>query len=641
MPDVRSIQETLNIIRNEVKEAASITSLTLNEMRDDMEHTNAQLQKELQESVKNGNEAKEAAREATEVGRTVTAIVRGIKNNGMQNRTAAMPSYAAMAARGLATSIHNTQNFQVPPKQIQREIIVNIRDPLTVANLRAMNPRSLKAHIDRAIEQSNNEHIVNIKIVSSNQLKSGDLSIKTATTKEMETLRQFTDDWTYRIGNGASVRLPTYGVLVHGIRTNSMDMDKPEDIRNEILLDNKPFIPNADIRYIRWLSRKSLTKPASSIIIEFKNPADANKIIDEGLIWQGQVFQWSQAEPRNRGLLGANPQSGEDTRESTPETYACMAIKRTSPARDPAARGRSESGRYPEERSERSTYNVRKARDTVMATMLRDPKVLDFDILAVQEPWRNPFQATTHHPAEAWNEFYQSWHSIIRSPNEEVFDQRVQEFETKACPLRHAELLAVAGMATTDTAVEAANTATAAASTTISISAEAIAKASANIAAVEAAKAAAEASACTACTSAEVVDSITVIALSSLPSAPSSPLRPYIDAREAWYKAQPRGSIKTNQQYRKAMGLPARYDERSFEWCLDYSQMGKRCANLTGPREWTKEEKMAYLDWDRAENERVEGLYAENPLDPGRGVGDIWRRIEDDNRVQQSLYSRR
>jgi hypothetical protein len=43
-------------------------------MRDDMEHTNAKLQKELQESVKNGNEVKLAAREATEVGRTVTAI---------------------------------------------------------------------------------------------------------------------------------------------------------------------------------------------------------------------------------------------------------------------------------------------------------------------------------------------------------------------------------------------------------------------------------------------------------------------------------------------------------------------------------------------------------------------------------------
>lgn len=32
--------------------------------------------------------------------------------------------------------------------------------------------------------------------------------------------------------------------------------------------------------------------------------------------------------------------------------------------------------------------------------MLRDPRIADFDILAIQEPWRNPFSATTHHPAK-------------------------------------------------------------------------------------------------------------------------------------------------------------------------------------------------------------------------------------------------
>ncbi|GAW23023.1 hypothetical protein ANO14919_125710 [Xylariales sp. No.14919] len=62
-----------------------------------------------------------------------------------------------MVVRGLATSIHNTQNLQIPPKQTRRGIIVNIKDPLTVANVRATNLRSLKAHIDRAIEQSNTD----------------------------------------------------------------------------------------------------------------------------------------------------------------------------------------------------------------------------------------------------------------------------------------------------------------------------------------------------------------------------------------------------------------------------------------------------------------------------------------------------
>jgi exonuclease III len=36
-----------------------------------------------------------------------------------------------------------------------------------------------------------------------------------------------------------------------------------------------------------------------------------------------------------------------------------------------------------------------------MATLLRGPRVMDYDVLAIQEPWRNPFMSTTHHPAKA------------------------------------------------------------------------------------------------------------------------------------------------------------------------------------------------------------------------------------------------
>lgn len=43
-------------------------------------------------------------------------------------------------------------------------------------------------------------------------------------------------------------------------------------------------------------------------------------------------------------------------------------------------------------------YNTRKSKDQVMASFLRDPKVLEYDIIAVQEPWRNPYTATTHNP---------------------------------------------------------------------------------------------------------------------------------------------------------------------------------------------------------------------------------------------------
>ncbi|KAF2752360.1 hypothetical protein EJ05DRAFT_446756, partial [Pseudovirgaria hyperparasitica] len=92
------------------------------------------------------------------------------------------------------------------------------------------------------------------------------------------------------------VRNPTYGVLVHGIRTHSIDMVKFEQNREDMLHENKPFIPRADIKFMGWLTRKTPSKSASSVIIDFTRPEDANKIIDEGLIWQGEVFQCERYE---------------------------------------------------------------------------------------------------------------------------------------------------------------------------------------------------------------------------------------------------------------------------------------------------------------------------------------------------------
>jgi hypothetical protein len=159
-----------------------------------------------------------------------------------------------------------------------------------------MNPRNLKTHVERAVAQSDNENIINAKITSANQLKSGDLSIKTATHSEMQALRQFADDWAYRLGHGASIRNPTFGVLVHGIRTNSIDMEKCEQNKESMLQENRPFIPRADIKFVGWLTRKTPTKSASSIIVDFTQPEDANKIIDEGFIWRGEVFQCERYE---------------------------------------------------------------------------------------------------------------------------------------------------------------------------------------------------------------------------------------------------------------------------------------------------------------------------------------------------------
>ncbi len=117
----------------------------------------------------------------------------------------------------------------------------------------------------------------------------------------------------------------------------------------------------------------------------------------------------------------------------------------------------------------------------------------------------------------------------------------------------------------------------------------------------------------------------------------------YIEAREAWYNAQSRGSIKTNQQYRRAMHLPQRYNKAELAWCLDWKQMGKQCRMQTGCRDWTKEEMIAYLDWDKAEEDRVEAIVAAemeaNPFSKRRGMHEIWEAAAADCAAQEALYS--
>jgi hypothetical protein len=45
-------------------------------------------------------------------------------------------------------------------------------------------------------------------------------------------------------------------------------------------------------------------------------------------------------------------------------------------------------------------YNVNRSREIVMADFLRRKEVIKADIIALREPWRNPFNDDTHHPAK-------------------------------------------------------------------------------------------------------------------------------------------------------------------------------------------------------------------------------------------------
>jgi hypothetical protein len=192
-PDLSSISDALRIAQTEAKATAEHTAQALDVIKSELKNTVELVQRSaanIQQNSNTAEEARAAAKDATEVGKATLEVAREIRNKRPQEQANGPMSYAAAAARGVPlAATYNAQGVKQPSAQTQREVIMNVRDPLTVQSLRAMNPSSLKLHVQCAIEQSGNKNIASVKIVSSNQLKSGDLSIKTASGNEVEALR--------------------------------------------------------------------------------------------------------------------------------------------------------------------------------------------------------------------------------------------------------------------------------------------------------------------------------------------------------------------------------------------------------------------------------------------------------------------
>ena len=91
------------------------------------------------------------------------------------------------------------------------------------------------------------------------------------------------------------------------------------------------------------------------------------------------------------------------------------------------------------------------------------------------------------------------------------------------------------------------------------------------------------------------------------------------------------------------MGLPLKYTKQDYRWCQDYKQMSSRHITSTGSRDWTQEEMNAYLDWSKAEDDRVEAPVVEDmgkePMrNVRRGMTELWRNTERDSSAQQAVY---
>lgn len=167
-----------------------------------------------------------------------------------------------------------------------RAIIVKLKDHRTIQRFRVFPAAEIKQHVEASIKS--HTATKSVAVVAAHQLKSGDIQIFTSSVTGAEKLKE-NRSWVKGLGEQAELVVPTYGVIVHGIPTNTINVKDQETTIQQILADNHTVIPKAEISHVGWLTRESPSKSASAIVVEFKEPEMANAIIYASMVWDGQL----------------------------------------------------------------------------------------------------------------------------------------------------------------------------------------------------------------------------------------------------------------------------------------------------------------------------------------------------------------
>src|SRR5579862_9637193 len=176
-----------------------------------------------------------------------------------------------------------------PPGSKDREITIKIKDPSSINILKSMTASRIRDNINEAINIAPSFKNTPIRIAAARQLKSGNITIHAEQSKDIDLLVKHSFAWVRVLGHEAQVAILTFGVLIHNVRTNQVDTKDQAKLIQQVMMENMSMLGEAEITYIGWLTRAGTKKQASSLVIEFTRPEDANKAIEEGLIMDAEI----------------------------------------------------------------------------------------------------------------------------------------------------------------------------------------------------------------------------------------------------------------------------------------------------------------------------------------------------------------
>jgi hypothetical protein len=149
--------------------------------------------------------------------------------NWQQNFHAAQPLLTKPSSRQPGMSEKDSQG--VPPEDLARdsEITVKVREDSIRNQLCSLKPSAIIAKAERAREtaarKASGADLAGTAFLAVKQLPSGDLCFRARSASGAEVLRRHADAWVQAFGKTAYVRMPTWGVVAHGIPVASICKD--------------------------------------------------------------------------------------------------------------------------------------------------------------------------------------------------------------------------------------------------------------------------------------------------------------------------------------------------------------------------------------------------------------------------------
>lgn len=172
----------------------------------------------------------------------------------------------------------------------QRSTSVKIPYPEDRHHLRSFKNNELKACLYTILANCPTKELGKIKLSSVSQLKSGDLAIQVSSYECLETLREYRNEWTPKLGKEAALHMPTYGIIAHGVEIQTMDTKDQNKVTRKLEAENRDVIPSIKVARVSWLGKRKSNKKHASIIIEFEDPKTANLALDNGIVWESTLL---------------------------------------------------------------------------------------------------------------------------------------------------------------------------------------------------------------------------------------------------------------------------------------------------------------------------------------------------------------